>query len=211
MTTIYLIRHSESLKMSKELYNADDTQQVANEKLPLSVKGEEKACKLSKKSFLQNIDAIYSSSYVRAISTAKYIAENNSLLINVDDRLNERKLGDTRGVPKEFWLTQLEDENAKTNGGESRREVLERMEEILNEVLEKNFNKNIVLVSHATAITFLLMKWCKLENAILDGKKRHLTFKDKDVINGNFETPEVFKISFDNNKIVDIKLIRDGD
>ena len=207
MTIIYLIRHSEPLKLTKELYNTSDTKQTANEKQPLSVNGEKKAYELSKKEYLQNIDLIYSSSYVRAISTAKYIAENNDLLINVDDRLNERKVGDTKGVLKEFWLTQYEDENAKTVGGESRKEVLNRMEDFLDELLENNPNKNIVIVSHGASITFLLMKWCKLEKVILEGKQRYLSFRDKLIIGGSINTPEVFKLTFDNEKIIDIKLM----
>lgn len=208
MTIIYLIRHSEPLKLSKELYHASDNHQIANEKQPLSVNGEKKAYELSQKEYLQNIDVIYSSSYVRAISTAKYIAENNDLLINIDERLNERRRGDTRNVSGNFWFKQYEDENAKTPNGESRKEVLIRMENILNEILENNPNKNIVIVSHAAAIVFLLMKWCKLEKVILEGKQRYLTFKDKDIINGSINAPAVFKLTFDDKELIDIKLIQ---
>ena len=200
MTTIYLIRHSESLKSN----NKD-----INEEIPLSDRGEELAKNLSDLSEFKNIDLIYSSEYKRAISTAKYIAFNNDLPINITSKLNERKLGDINSVSKTFWLTQLEDENAKTNGGESRKEVCERMLLLIEELLKDNKNKKIVLVTHATAITFLLMYWCKLVSADLETKARHLTFNNKDVINDSFRSPEVFKLEFDeNNNLMDIILIR---
>lgn len=50
----------------------------------LSANGEIKAKELSELEELKNIDAIWSSNYVRAIATAKYIAEVNNLLINID-------------------------------------------------------------------------------------------------------------------------------
>ena len=70
-----------------------DNDQIINEKIILSVEGEKRALELSKIDELQNIDVVFSSSYVRAKSTAKYIAYNNSLDINIDESFNERRLG----------------------------------------------------------------------------------------------------------------------
>ena len=41
---------------------------------------------------MRNIDLIWCSNYVRAIATSKYIAYENNININIDERLNERKL-----------------------------------------------------------------------------------------------------------------------
>ena len=49
---------------------------------------------------LKNIDEIFSSSYSRAISTAKYIAEENNIDIIIDKNLNERKLRRSRRIKK---------------------------------------------------------------------------------------------------------------
>ena len=69
MTTIYLIRHSKTLKVNNDL-NADNLQ-LQNEKYSLSLEGEQIAQeKLSNKVF-SNLDVLYSSNYVRAIQTAK--------------------------------------------------------------------------------------------------------------------------------------------
>lgn len=91
LTYIYLIRHSEQLRLENK--NEDyETSQIANEKIILSVQGEQKAKELSELEQLKNIDALYSSNYARAIATAKYIANENNIPINIDINLNERKL-----------------------------------------------------------------------------------------------------------------------
>lgn len=90
-TIVYLIRHSEQLKI-KGKYSSNENEQQKNEKIVLSIEGERKAKELSDKKELQNIDVVYSSNYTRAIATAKYIANKNNLEINVDERLGERKL-----------------------------------------------------------------------------------------------------------------------
>ena len=89
-TIIYISRHSEPLWGQIEEYISEDSYQVRNEKLPLSVEGERRAQILSNFSDLKNIDIVYSSHYVRAISTAKYVASNNNLKLNIDSRLGER-------------------------------------------------------------------------------------------------------------------------
>ena len=91
LTYIYLIRHSEQLRLENK--NEDyETSQIANEKIILSVQGEQKAKELSKLEQLKNIDVLYSSNYARAIATAKYIANENNIPINIDINFNERKL-----------------------------------------------------------------------------------------------------------------------
>ena len=96
-TTIYLIRHSKQLKDYGTILT-NESQQEQNEKIILSVKGEVEAKNLSKNKELEEISEIWSSSYVRAISTAKYIAERNLLKINIDSSLNERRLRKFRRI-----------------------------------------------------------------------------------------------------------------
>ena len=90
-TILYLIRHSLQLKELENIIT-DESSQLKNEKIILSCEGEKKAEKLSKNEELKNISEIWSSSYVRAMSTDKYIAQKNNILLNIDQRLNERKL-----------------------------------------------------------------------------------------------------------------------
>lgn len=196
MKIIYLVRHSEPLK--------DKT--IINEELPLSLNGDALASQMSKIIFNGNVNQLWSSEYKRAIDTARYISEYNNIDINISGDFNERRLGNTAGVPKEFWLEQLYNENAKVDGGKSRKEVTERMLNGMNKILNSPY-ETTVIVSHATAITYLLMNYCELKDACLEGKKRHLSFNDKTIINDSFNTPEIFKLYFDDNKIISIERV----
>ena len=91
LTQVYLIRHSEQLKIENKIVR-DEESQISNEKIILSVEGEKKAQEISKLKELSNIDILWSSNYVRAIATAKYIAKQNHIEINIDESFNERKL-----------------------------------------------------------------------------------------------------------------------
>ena len=89
ITYIYLIRHSEQLRVQS---NMQENSQIANEKIILSINGEKKAEEISKLEELKNIDVLWCSNYVRAISTAKYIAKENNIELNIDKNFDERKL-----------------------------------------------------------------------------------------------------------------------
>ena len=205
-TLIYLIRHAQPIKIELKNVNNNDDCQIQNEKQVLSLKGEKQAFELSKKDIFKNIDSVYSSKYVRTIETAKYIASENNIPILIDERLGERKLG-VEEKSKEFWLEQMYNENIKAIGGENQKEVRKRMIESIEDILKNEKGKKVAVVTHATAMTFLLMNWCKLENAILDGKKRKLSFNNKIVIDDSFNTPEVFELVFDDDIIYSIKRI----
>lgn len=96
MKHIFLIRHADQLKVRNNFENS----QVANGKIILSAKGEKQAQEISQLKELKNTDEIFSSSYSRAISTAKYIAEENNIDIIIDKNLNERKLRRSRRIKK---------------------------------------------------------------------------------------------------------------
>ncbi len=87
-TIVYLIRHAETID-ENGIRNTDETIQEINEKEILSIQGEQDSKKLSKNKELNNIDIIWSSNYTRAKQTAKYIANENNLIYNLDKRLCE--------------------------------------------------------------------------------------------------------------------------
>lgn len=205
MTIIYLIRHSLQLR-DNGIINSEDSDQLINEKIILSVEGEEKAKKLSEIDELQNIDVIWSSSYVRAKQTAKYIAEKNSLNINIDSNLNERKLGDLEklrelGKNKKHSFTeeQLLDNNLKNAFGESMIDVEKRMDLTINKVIEENKNKRIVIVSHGAALRFYLNKFCKLNENV------ELEYNDTVL---DFSSPCIIKVTLNNKTIINIENIK---
>ena len=200
MTTIYLMRHSIVLKDTNN-DNNNESLQLQNEKMPLSIEGEELAFNVSKEEKLQNIDVVISSNYVRAISTAKYISNANKLNLIVNSAFGERKFGVNSydDLPSDFGLRQNNDENYKIGDGESQKEVRERVYKALMEVIDKYKDKRIVIVCHASAILWLLKAWCDV-----DLKNRSVTFNDKTILYDNIFNCTTFKLEFDDKKLVNI-------
>lgn len=206
MTTIYLIRHSKPMKVNNT-FNSDSLQ-IQNEKSSLSIEGEQIAQnKLSKKEF-DNINILYSSNYVRTIQTAKYLSIKNDIEINVISDLGERRFGidSWNELPGNFERKQFLDENYKLNNGENQKEVRDRMYSVIMKILNEYPDKRIAIVSHGTAISYLLKKWCEID--IFDNKLRY-SFKKKMIFEGYFNYCETFKLEFDNeNKLINIESIK---
>ena len=208
MTTIYLIRHSIKEKNFGE-FDSPDSFQIRNEKLILSLEGEEKAIQLSKHIELQNIDELWTSNYVRAISTAKYIARKNNIKLNISSAFDERHYGDLNDYEDKeiFWINQFLDANLKNINGESQKDVQNRMHAKIKEILVKNDNKKVAIVCHNACILFYLLKFCKLEKAELN-KRLTIKFEDKILIEDSImKSPSIMKLEFENNKLLDISYI----
>lgn len=206
-TVVYLIRHSEAISKSNlNIIINSDSNQISNEKAFLSVSGEAKALELSRHQELQNIDAVYSSTYVRALSTAKYIACENNTIINVDERLNERKIGMISNMDvRDFHRLQAKDFDFKLDSGESINQTKKRMVESLKNILMNESGNRVVVVSHSTALTALMSSWCDLGYNYDD--QIILTYNDKAVVTGQFTAPMIFKVVFDGMNVVDISSI----
>lgn len=206
MTTIYLIRHSKPLKVNNT-FN-DDNLQIQNEKSSLSIEGEQIAQQKLNINEFENIDVLFSSNYVRAIQTAKYLSDKNNLEINVISNLGERKFGIEAWdqLPENFERKQFLDENYKIGSGESQKEVANRMYSTIMNILNENKNKKVAIVGHATAISYLLKKWCDIQ--IVDDKLRYI-FNNNILLDGYLDYCETFKLEFDDdNNIIDIKNIK---
>ena len=206
MTTIYLIRHSRG-NFNKNYINTNESFQLENEKYILSVDGERKAKKLAKLEELKDINMVVSSNYVRALSTAKYIAHYNQIPLYIDEDFNERKFGvdNIKKIPQNFFKRQIEEEDYKLENGESRQEVNKRMIRGLIKVMKKSKDKKAVIVSHASSIVFLLTKWCSID---MINSKYVIKFKGKTILNG-FDSPEILKLEFnEKNKLINIECIK---
>ena len=210
MTTVYLLRHSKPFRHLLGDYFVNEEEQIRNEKNPLCVEGEKLALELSKREELSHIDVIYSSHYVRTMSTAKYIAENNQIQLNVDERLGERKFGvnNMSDLPSTFFEDQFRNWDYKLENGESVNETSLRMNQVIAEILTKHPNNTIAIVSHGTAITTLLKTWCDIK-LNEETKLVEIYFNGNFVFDGDWNCPELFKLEFDDNKILkSIKNIR---
>lgn len=203
ITTIYLMRHSIPFKEHRGTTNTNETILIENEKSPLSIAGEKLAEEKSLQEEFKNLDIVYSSNYVRAMSTAKYFASANNLKVNIDEVFNERIHGvdNWKELPQEFELKQFNDENFKVGYGESQKEVQTRMFNGLMKVLNENKGKRIAIISHSTAIAFLLKKWCEV---FYD---KEYTFNNKVFFNGKWEHLQSFKLEFKDDELINIEVI----
>lgn len=206
-TIVYLIRHSESiLKSNLNMISNKDSNQLQNEKSFLSVSGEKKALELSKHPELQKIDAVYSSNYVRSMETAKYIAAENNTIINVDERFNERKIGNMNDMEwNEFSKLQIKDFDFKLPGGESLAQTKKRMVEAMKNVLMFETGNRVALVSHSTALTCLLSAWCEVGHNY-DGEII-LSYGDETIVDGHWTAPMLYKVVFDGMNVLSIEVI----
>ena len=209
MTVLYLIRHSVKYeKKDYETYNAKDDTFLRDEKTILSVEGEKRAEKLCKKHTFDKVDKIYASSMVRSIQTAKYLSTRLGLPINVDSRLNERRVGAYNSNEYPDWYQrQYLIPTFKTEGGECQNDVIKRMSECINEILENDKDKTVAIFSHGYAITFLLSKLTEFVG-VDDERKLTYKFKNKIYFDKIINAPEVFKLVFDKkNNLKSIRLI----
>ena len=206
-TVVYLIRHSEATpKNNLKNISIHDSKQILNEKSFLSVSGEKRAEELSKMEELQNIDAVYSSSYVRSLETAKYIALENNTIINIDDRLNERKIGDMGDMDwREFYRLQMKDFDFKLSGGESINQVKKRMVAAMKNILMFETGNRVAVVSHSTALTCLLSAWC--ETGRNYNGEIILSYNGESIIDGSFTAPMIFKVVFDGMNVLSVEYL----
>ncbi len=112
-----------------------------------------------------NISAIYSSPIQRAKHTAEIVGEHNSIDVIIDDRLIELDMGKFTGVPYDeifashgnvfmkFYNNELE---IAHNGVETFADVKKRVLGIVDHVIEKHPDENVVLVTHMDPIKAML-------------------------------------------------------
>ena len=193
-----------------ETYNTTQPRIIREEKIILSSEGEKRAEILSKEEELQNIDILYTSNCVRTLQTAKYMMESQNLKANIDERLDERRVGiiNDKEVP-DWFIRQYKDIDYKTIGGESMREVRNRFSEVIDEILNKNQNKRIAIFTHGYAITSYLLKYCKLIH--ISEERLEVEYNGKTLYNKRLNAPEVFKLTFDNQELKNIELIEFDD
>jgi len=133
--------------------------------VPLTEKGIDQAEKAAKFLEHMNISAIYSSPIERARHTAEIVGKHNSLDVTIDDRLIELDMGKFTGVPYDeiftshgnvfmkFYNGELE---IAHNGVETFSEVKKRILGIVDHVIEKHPDQNVVLVTHMDPIKAML-------------------------------------------------------
>ena len=89
------------------------------------------------------------------------------------------------------------DNSLKCTGGESFKEVEQRMNEVIENIIKHNNGKKVVIVSHGASIKYYLKKYCNFTN-------NKLFYNKKELVIGS---PSVLKLKFNDFKLKEIKQI----
>ena len=129
--------------------------------IPLTENGVKQAEKIAR--FLEpfNLSTIYSSPIERAKNTAEIVANHNSIEYKLDERLIELDMGKFTGMPYneifekhgnvflKFYQGELE---IAHNGVETFVEVKKRVMDMVDHVIQKHNEQNVLLVTHMDPI-----------------------------------------------------------
>lgn len=206
MKVIYLIRHSMT---GVNIQNYENYENVLweeyNKNMILSVQGEERAKKICDIEEINNIDELYTSNSARAIATAKYISEKNNIPIILDNRINERDFGVDyiSELPKDFNYQMFNNKDLRFAKGETLNELDARIKEFINEKLDSNI-QSIAIVMHGI---ILLSYLGSIAEEKFDGKTFNIAFNGKEILNGTPSAPDIYKITYENKKVIDIERI----
>lgn len=187
--TFFVMRHGEAESNTEGIISSD----VEREN-HLTKTGEEEVKEAVSELEEKDIDIIYVSPFVRTQETVDLIQKSTETDVEVitDNRLMENDAGDFDGKPLEEFHSQFSDMDEllekQSAGGESFREVRQRVGEFLYEIDEEHADKNVLIVSHSGPLWML--------TAAAEGADRSDTkelYRDREHF---IETGEVRKLDF---------------
>lgn len=161
MTKIIFVRHGQSVgNLEERFYGHCDG--------ALTEKGREQARRAAEYLKDTHIDVAYASDLIRAFETGKIVAEPHGLELIPDRELRELYAGEWENMkfgdlPVRFpesirvWVTDIG--NAHPDGGESVRELYERISRAVWRIAEENEGKTVLIATHATPIRTLTCEW----------------------------------------------------
>jgi probable phosphoglycerate mutase len=123
-----------------------------------------------------NISAIYSSPIDRALQTAEIVGKQYDLEISIDDRLIELDMGKFTKMPYDeifakhgnvFLKFYEGSEEVSENGVETFTKVQKRVFDMVDFIINKHKNENVVLVTHMDPIKAMIGKVLKLRPEVL--------------------------------------------
>jgi probable phosphoglycerate mutase len=156
---IIFLRHGQAKN------NVDKILAGRTEGVPLTETGISQAQHAAELLTHMKIGAIYSSPIQRAKHTAEIVGEKNSIDVTIDDRLIELDMGKFTGksyseiisergnVFEKFYNGDLE---IAHNGVETFDQVKKRVKSIVDHVIEKHEDQNVVLVTHMDPIKAMI-------------------------------------------------------
>ncbi len=133
--------------------------------IPLSEKGIEQAKALSRRLSGKKISAVYSSDLIRAVETARFIAQPHGLEVIKVPALREINFGDWEGLTYDeirekygglvarWWKNPLD---TYIPGGEGLPDLVNRLIPAIKEIVERHMGEQVVVVSHGGPVKILI-------------------------------------------------------
>ena len=154
VTTLYLVRHGQSVwNVTRRLQG-----QVAD--VPLTGLGLEQARTAARALAGRSVSAVHSSDLLRARQTAEVVAAALGLPVQLDAELREQCYGALEGLPSAEVLAaapyDFTDPDGRAPGGESLRDVHDRVGRCLAAYARRYVGRECVLVSHGDTIRVAL-------------------------------------------------------
>ena len=158
-TNVLLVRHGQSEGNAEGRFGGHSA-------TPLSPRGRKQAKATATALASESISAIYSSDLYRATETASPLSELTHLPINATDAFRERSVGVMEGLTFEDAAQQHPDQYAALlrrdfdhvlAGGESYRQLLDRAQQKLDQIVLAHRGGTIVVFSHTGTICILAL------------------------------------------------------
>lgn len=161
MVKLIIVRHGNSLGNFKRIF-------IGQTDWGLSELGKEQVRRTTEYLSQFHIDEVYSSDLCRAYDTVLPTAERLGLTVHKEKGLREIYAGEWETMsfadlpvkfPKSFEIFQNDIGNAHPEGGESIKEVFERICETMERILAENDGKTVLIGTHATVIRVMNCLW----------------------------------------------------
>jgi broad specificity phosphatase PhoE len=143
---IYVVRHGQTVENFAEIIQG-------HQPGVLTELGHAQAQRVAERLREVSFDAIYASDLGRVVQTARYIATHHTVPVVYDPLLRERGAGIYEGLPRrDLWQAEAESGQPivdfRPEGGESFRDLQERIEQFLRRLRQEAAGKTVLLVSH---------------------------------------------------------------
>ena len=195
---ILLARHGETKENRERRFQGQKD-------VPLSGHGREQARALAEQAAEEPLAALYTSPLVRAHDTARAIAESTGLAARLEPALAEYDLGAWEGksyrelhATHRLWDEMRRDPDFAPHGGESRRQVTERVTQALRRIEAEHRGERVIVVAHGGALALALAalvdgdaaRWdrvmanCAVSELVLAPAPALLSFDRRDHLDG---------------------------
>jgi probable phosphoglycerate mutase len=158
-TRVLLIRHGQSQGNAEGRFGGHTA-------TPLSTLGREQAAATASALATQDFNAIYSSDLLRAVETARPLAQLTGLTIQQTEDFRERSVGVMEGLtfeeaaelhPEQYAALLRRDFDHVLLGGESYRQLLDRAARRLDQAIAQHRGGRIAIFSHTGTICILAL------------------------------------------------------